>query len=289
VKTATALIIGAVASVSILLAVWTAFALPGGREQANGPAAGNDSSGTFTVPGRTQCIHTRKAIIAPAVLHPVVEVFVAPGDKVKKGQKLVQLDDDEPKADLRNKEAVLSSASIVLKEAKRLLASLEPIHSQGALSVQRLHEASMAARKAEKDELAAAAARDASKAELEHYTVEAAIDGVVNRIDCHPGMTSRPGTTVWGEILDLRELDVVCQLTLNQCDHIKVGDDAEVRSVNGNRKVGAGKIVFIGLQLDPKTETLPAHVRLANEGLALRCEVPLSVRFGSAAASKDAK
>lgn len=285
-KKSTALMIGAAACVALLIAVWTLLAIPGGVAQGQGPAAGNDPAAPFTVPGRTQCIHTRKAIIAPAVLHPVVEVFVAPGDKVKKGQKLVLLDDDEPKADLRNKEAVLASAGIALKEARRLLASVESIQGQGALPAQRIHEVRAAALKVEKDELAAAAARDASKAELEHYTIEAAIDGIVNRIDCHPGMVSRPGTTVWGEILDLSELDVVCQITLDHADGIKVGQAADVMTIGANKSIGAGKIVFIGLQADAKTGAVPAHVRLVNPGGTLRCDVPVSVRFGK---TKDAK
>jgi RND family efflux transporter MFP subunit len=289
VKKPTLYTIGAVAGVSILLAVWAPFAAPGGVEQGKGPAAGNDPAGPFTVLGRTQCIHTRKAIIAPAVLHPVVEVFVAPGDKVKKGQKLVLLDDDEPKADLRNKEAILASAGIALKEAKRLLASVESIQSRGVIPEQRIHEVRTAALKAEKDESAAEAARDASKAELEHYTIEAAIDGIVNRIDCYPGMVSRPGTTVWGEILDLSELDVVCQLALSQVERAKVGQTGEVLALDGKTAIGAGKIVFIGLQADPKTGAVPVHVRLANAESALRCEVPVSVRFGGALKSKDAK
>ena len=31
-------------------------------------------------------------------------------------------------------------------------------------------------------------------------------------------MVSRPGTTVWGEILDLSEIDVRCELTAEQAD-----------------------------------------------------------------------
>jgi RND family efflux transporter MFP subunit len=281
--------IGTLAGIAILTAAWTPFALPGGVDQGKDAGVGNDPGGPFTVLGRTQCIHTRKQIIAPTVLHPVEKVLVAPGDRVKEKQPLVEIDADEPKEDLKNKKAILDGAIVALKEAKRLLASVESIQSRGVLPEQRIHEVRTAALKAEADKNAAQAAYEAAKFELEHYTVEAMIEGVVNRIECYPGMVSRPGTTVWGEILDLRELDVVCQLTLNQCERIKVGDEAEVLTVDAKRKIGAGKIVFIGVQVDPKTETVPAHVRLANENLALRCEAALSVRFGAGGKGKDAK
>ena len=55
---------------------------------------------------------------------------------------------------------------------------------------------------------------EASRAELEHYTVTAPIDGVVSWLDVHPGTVSRPGTTVWGEILDLSELEFISSLMI---------------------------------------------------------------------------
>ena len=278
-KKTTSFAIGVAAAIALLAAFWVSFAISGGPEKTKGVAPLNESVGSFTVLGTTQCIHTRKAIIAPAVLHPVVEIFVAPGDRVKKGQKLVLIDDDEPKADLRLKEANLANAGIALKEAKRLLASVESVQTRGVIPEQRIHEVRTAALKAEKDERAAEAARDAVKFELEHYTVEAAIDGVVNRIDVHPGMVSRPGTTVWGEILDLSEIDIVCPLSLRQVDLVKVGQSADVLAAESGKLIGAGKVVFISLQANPTTGTVPAHVRMANPQGTLRCGVPAQVRF----------
>src|SRR5438445_1336304 len=120
-------------------------------------------------PGVTQCVPGRSATIAPVVLHPVEEVKVVPGERVKKGQPLVRIDDDEPKADLRNKEALLDSVRVTAKASQLYAQRLEAIHA--AVSEQRLHEARATALKAEHDEKAAQAAVDSAKAELEHYTV----------------------------------------------------------------------------------------------------------------------
>jgi multidrug efflux pump subunit AcrA (membrane-fusion protein) len=90
------------------------------------PAAKEETTpGTLAieVPGLTQCIPTRKSTIAPVPLHPVVDVLVTLGDRVKKGQPLVKLDDDEAQADVRGKHAALESARIALKEARRYLAA----------------------------------------------------------------------------------------------------------------------------------------------------------------------
>jgi RND family efflux transporter MFP subunit len=247
----------------------------------NGPPAAE--AARIEVLGRTQCLLNRKATIAPAVLHPVTEVFVKPGDRVKKDQKLVQIDDDEPQADMRNKKALLDNAGIALREAKRYLAELERIYPKGSLSDKRYHEARTAALKAAMDERAAKAALDASVAELEHYTVTAAIDGIINRLEVHPGMVSRPGTTDWGEILDLSEIDVRCELTLAQVERVAVGQAADVRAADVDRTYGTGKVIFVGLAVDPGTGRVPVLVRLAPAPEGLRCGVPVRVHFRDAA------
>lgn len=270
------------ACVAIMTVVWAALGQSTGKPAADANAlAPPAQDASFMVVGVTQCIHTRKAIIAPTVLHPVIEVFVAPGDKVKKGQKLVQLDKDEPEADLRAKEANLESARITRAEAKRLLSSVEAIQSRGVMPEQRIFEIRTAALKAEKDEKAAEAVRDAAREELSHFTIEAAIDGVVNRIDCHPGMVSRPGTTVWGEILDLSEIDVVCPLNQRQVDRVKVNQTVEVLHSESGKALATGKVVFIGLEFNPKTATVPAHVRVANPDGVFRCGAPATARFAA--------
>jgi hypothetical protein len=43
----------------------------------------------------------RRGIIASAILRPVVEVLVSPGERVKKGQPLIKLFDLEPQAKVR--------------------------------------------------------------------------------------------------------------------------------------------------------------------------------------------
>jgi RND family efflux transporter MFP subunit len=227
--------------------------------------------------GRTECAPGRKGIIAPVPLHPVVEVLVNPGDRVKKGQALVKLDDDEARAEVRVKRAALENARIDLQESRRYLGAFEKaISSVPDVAYQK---ARIAALTAETHERAAEAEWESAQAELQHYVVTASIDGVVSWLDVSPGMVSRPGTTVWGEILDLREIDVRCELTLGQADRLSAGQPAEVRSGEGNIESGVGRVVFVGLTADKTTGLVPVVVRLSNPKERLRCGVPVHVRF----------
>ena len=252
--------------------------------------------GQIEVVGRTQCAPGRRASIAPVPLHPVIEVKVVPGERVTKGQLLVKMDDDEARADVRLKRALLESAQYSTNEARRFLT--KALSKREILPEQRLHEAELAHRKAEADQRAAQAALDSSEAELEHFSVGAGIEGVVSWLDVYPGFVSRPGTSVWGEIVDLRELDVRCELTAEQADELSLGQAAEVRTTEpAQRASGAAqhpssaaqrlqgaRVVFIGPVADAKSGLVPVLVRLPNPEQRLRCGVPVSVRFTSAAA-----
>jgi RND family efflux transporter MFP subunit len=269
-------ILGLAGVLFTLTAAIVSTAQSGSQNKTKGDAATPDG---FVIAGQTQCVPQRKGIVAPTVLHPVTDVLVSVGDTVKKDQKLVQLDDDEPQADVRVKKANLENAGIAMREAKRYLASLEHLQMQGAIAEQRIHDARATALKWEADERAAKAAVEVAMAELEHYVVSAPIDGVVNRLEVHPGMVSRPGTTVWGEILDIRELNVRCQLTSGQADSVKVGDTVEVLTADLLTTHGTGRVIFIGLSANAETGKIPALVRIANPDGRLRCEVPVQLRF----------
>jgi RND family efflux transporter MFP subunit len=245
-----------------------------------GPKGDSDGgSSVLEVTGRTKCPPGRKAIIAPVPLHPVVEVLVAPGDRVKRGQPLVKLDDDEPRAEVRAKKAALENAKTTAEEARALLGRIKNVSASGAVPSQIYIEVRTAAIKAERDERAAKAALEGSEAELEHYTVTAPIDGVVAWLDVHLGMVSRPGTTVWGEILDLSEVDVLCELTPEQVESLAIGQTAEVLVGKRHEACGTARITFIGIAADKNSGLVPVTVRLPNPKGRLRCEVPVLVRF----------
>jgi multidrug resistance efflux pump len=283
------------------------------------------------VPGQTQPVAGRSATIAPVVLHDVTAVLIVPGDRVKKDQPLIKLDDDEAQADLRTKQAALAElkaslarlkaqpreqeraearallevAAINLKHAREVLDRMGPAYATGAIPDHMFHEARVALIRLAAEERAAVArlerllkqpveleiaeltakvaasqaAVDAAQAELEHYTVTAPIDGVVSRLEVNAGTVSRPGTTVWGEILDLSEIDTCCNLTPQQVDRVRLGQPAEVILDGSPAGQWTGKVVSIGIAADPGTGHIPVRVRLQNPKGRLRCYIHVGVRF----------
>jgi multidrug resistance efflux pump len=316
--------------------------LCGGCSPAQPAAAGPSptaappaETAALEVTGKTEPAPGRRAVIAPVVLHPVVEVKVAAGDRVKKDQLLVKLDDDEPQADVRAKKAALNemraalarlkaqpreeeraearaalnSARVSVREYREAVKRLDVLMQNGHTSEAAHRSAQASLLRYEADVLAAEArlqrllkqpvaleiaeaearvataqaSLESSQAELEHYTVTAPIDGVVSWLDVHLGTVSRPGTSVWGEILDPKELDARCDLAQEQADRVRVGQAAEVRREGAPpESYLPGRVVSVGVAADAKTGRVPVRVRLDNPGQQLRCYVPVTVRFPAA-------
>lgn len=246
---------------------------------ASNPALAAAKDPPLEVPGRTEVSGARRGVIAPTALQPVVELLVAPGTRVKKGQVLVKLDSADLQADLQVKKAALDGADVTLKEARRHLAQMEKLYNQGTSPEHRLYECRLLAAKAETDERAAKAAVAISQNAVDGCELRAPIDGVVAWLKASPGSIVRPGTEPWGEILDLSELDVRCELAPAQANRIKVGDAAEVRSTGKDVLYGSGKVTMIGVVADRATGLVPVIVRLANPEDRVRAEVPVQVRF----------
>ena len=283
----------------------------------------------FEVTGKTQPVPNRRAIIAPAVLHPVIQVLVEPGDQVKRNQVLIKLDADEPHADVRARQAVLAalkaslarlkaqpheeqraefraaadSAHVSAQHARQRLERMAPY--QTAIPEQSYREAQAALTRFEAEEraamarlqqllkkpisfeiaeleariAAAKAALESAQGELEHYTLTAPITGTISWLDVAPGTVSRPGTSVWGEILDLQQIDVRCDVAPEQADMLRVGHETEVRQGRRSDYGWKGRVVGVGIAADRQTGRVPVRVRLTNPHERLRCYVEVKVRF----------
>jgi RND family efflux transporter MFP subunit len=234
---------------------------------------------TLEVPGRTRCPVARRGIIASAILRPVVEVLVGPGDRVTKGQVLIKLFDLEPQAKIRAREKELRSIEARAEYSRRNLDLVEKSLHTGALPGTSYNDVRSTALYYESQKFAAEAELSLAQAELKLYTVTATIDGEVAWLDVSPGTVTWPGTLIWGEIVDLRELEVRCELSPVRAEQLAVGQPAEVRLDGQAEAAGTGKVVLIGKVADRNSGLVPVTFRMANPQERVRADVVVKVRF----------
>lgn len=235
-------------------------------EQHPGNSGEDEAPGErVELPGHTQPAPGRMAQIAPAVCRPVVQVLVAPGDRVEAGQPLVKLDDRDALAEVRSRQADLA-------EAQKELARCQQEAGSSPLEV------------AEREAwVAVADARLAlARAVLKKRTVSAAIGGVVTRLDVSLVQVTEAGEAAWGEIVDLGEMDVRCDVTPDQARRIGVGQTAAVIADADPHAKQEGRVSVVGIAADAETGNVPVLVRMSNPGDHWRCQqkvmVILSVR-----------
>ncbi len=222
---------------------------------------------------------SRRGIIASAILRPVVEVLVAPGDRVTKDQALIRLYDLEPQAKVRAREMELRSTEAKALYSRKNLDIAENTGNSGAIPFTTLNDFRATAISNEALVAAAQAELTLAQSELRLYTVTAAIDGEIAWLDVSPGTVSWPGAMIWGEIVDLRELDARCELSPEQAEQVAVGQPAEVWLNGKAEAAGTGKVVYVGKSADRNSGLVPITVRVANFEERLRAEVAIKVRF----------
>jgi RND family efflux transporter MFP subunit len=233
------------------------------------------------LPGRTRCVLSRRGIIAAAIMRPVVEVLVSPGERVKKGQVLIKLFDLEPQAKIRARERDLRSLEARAQFSQRNLELAEPARTTGALPENRYNEIRATALSNEALVRAAEAELALAQSELKLYNVTAPIDGEVAWLDVSPGTVTWPGSMIWGEIVDVRELDVRCELSPIQADQIALGQSADVWLEGAAEVVATGKVAFIGKAAERQSGLVPVLIRVANPQERLRADVAVKVRLAT--------
>jgi len=200
--------------------------------------------------------------------------------------------------------AALEATRVSLKEARRFLERIEDLWGSGALSEKVYFEGLAARDRFEAEERAATARLEkllklpiaeemaelqakiktaeailkAELAELEHYSVQAPIAGVITRLDVNVGMVSRPGTTSWGDILDLSEIDVRLDLTPRQANQLSLNQKVEVYLPGDPDRHWPGTVTYIG-QAANQAGRIPVLIRVANPQETLRANMEVKVRL----------
>src|SRR5579875_2663721 len=257
--------------------------------------------------GVTQPLPNHVAHISAAVGGYVLSVLpsengktVVEGQRVEKGQVLVQLDDRVLRA---NREKLLVSdpelqeqikqAGHALELARYEVERLERLqHSSGSsvmlVTKVEMDKARLALKDAESKYKAAKAKEQIARAEIKAldeqlalYTLRAPIAGQLSMVHAYPGQTLAPGATI-AEVVNLDDIDVLCfapstivgRLRLDQVVRLEEQEEAITEAV----KLEQGRIVFIAEQAQAETGTVAVKARFPNQHRKLRANTLVRVR-----------
>jgi len=194
-------------------------------------------------------------VITPTVEDRVVAIFFEDGDRVRRGQKLVKLDDGEA-------QYLLVEARAALEEQKKQFARMSRLAKSNATSLSQLDE--------EKSLLEIAKARVANlEARLRDYHIRASFSGVLGTRQISAGAvvdTDSVITTL--DDISIIKLDfTVPEIYLAV---VKIGMQVSARSPAYPDRKFDGVVNAISSRVDPETRTLMIRARIPNPEYLLK-------------------
>lgn len=228
-RTVIILIVALVAVVSMGLYSYSALFPPKTDEEFRSVrVTRRDLGATVQATGIVKAVVGAEVKVGSRVPGKVVELPVNVGQKVHKGQMIAKLEQEDLKAKVRLREAVLAETEA---EKERLRKDLERdghLAEKSSISAQRLDTTTaqylVAKARAERAEAELAIA----KTELSYATLTAPIDGTVASVNTIQGETVTTGLNAptFMTIIDLGRLEVWAYVDENDIGNVRTGQEA---------------------------------------------------------------
>ncbi len=261
-----------------------------------------DIERTLVLVGRVRA-PSRAALGAP-VPGTAAEVRVREGDRVKRGEPLVILDDREARADVAQAEAALAEATAEARsavevaeneavQAERDLERLRAVFEKGGLSRQRVDQAEQrasdarsrlqAARAAAAGETPAAerrarAALEAARARLELTRVKAPADGTILTRAVEPGDAVQPGLTLLEMAVD-GPFELVVFPAEENLGRIEVGAPATASADAYPDRTFPATVSLVAPSVDAAQGTVEVRLAIPDPPDYLRASMTVSVNI----------
>jgi HlyD family secretion protein len=225
--------------------------------------------------------------ISPKFMGTVKTITVKKGDRVRRGDVLVQLEDDEYRARLMEAEGRLALAEANLRNAELNLARQRQLAEKDVDSVRALDEAQRA-RDAAAAELKIAQGQLAlARTYLEWCTIRAPIDGVILEKLVDPNELvapqsfggSRGPSTAFVAMADLNDLQV--EIDLNEADtpKVRLHQRCRISPEAYPEKLYTGHVAEIAPEASRQKGTLQVKVQIENPDGFLTPELTAKVDF----------
>ena len=201
--------------------------------------------------------------ILPQVSGYVRRIALRPGQSVKAGDVLIELDARQERAALESADAEQRAAASSEELAVRTLERTQALHREGLVSGQELDRAAAQAQAAEAQRRAAAARAAEQRVALGFHAVKAPFGGTVGDVAARLGdfvTTSTALTT----ITQGSALEIQIRVPADRARLARIGMPVELLDAKGAVKVKTS-VFFIAPEADPRTQLVDVSAAFPNE------------------------
>lgn len=171
----------------------------------------------------------------------VLQVVRENGERVKKGDLLVRLDDASIRENLASSDAAARAAQQAMEQTERQFQRLKRLRGLGLASLQELEEAESRRNSAQSD-LAAARSRTAqARQQLQRTEVRAPFDGVTSGRNVSPGDTVQAGKELI-KVIDPSSMRFEGLVSADRIASVQTGQAVEFQIHGYDKRSFAGKV-----------------------------------------------
>jgi RND family efflux transporter MFP subunit len=232
---------------------------------------------------------SRTAEVAAEVEGIVRQVYSDDGQSVKRGDRLVRLDDDLMVTEIAGTRAVYEQNLVELEQAERDYKRIEALHQQNSIATSEFESYGTKVNRLQKQSIVLMARLDRLLLEQKKKTVRAPFDGIIIETLVEAGEWVKAGGTI-ATLADNHNLEARVDIPVSVISHLTPGQ--EVTIVVAEQEM-TGHFITIIPRGDIITRTFVAKFKLAGnamliEGMQVQISLPTAAASESLLVPRDA-
>ena len=220
----------------------------------------------------------RSTTIHPQIDGQITQIFVASGDRVAEGQRLLQIDPRRQEAAVQSQEAERAAREADVAFAEQQHQRASELFAAGAVSKQELEQAQTGLQTARARLQALRAQVQQQQVQLRYYTVTAPTAGIVGDVPVRVGNQVSPQTLL--TTIDQNDtLEVHVQVPIERAPELKTGLPLRILSSDDAATVADTKIGFVSPHVDDQSQTILVKATVPNRDGRLRASQYVRARI----------
>lgn len=210
-----------------------------------------------------------QADVASQASGRVMAVMVRPGDSVREGDVLAQIDRATLELQLNQQRATADATRAQLLSSRQQLERTEELARQGLASPSTLEQARSGAAALEANLKALESAVESAEIALANATVKAPLSGIIASRSVDPGQTIQAGSPLFN-VVNLEQMEFEAAASVNSSARVAAGQNVTVNVTGLDGREFAGEVSRVNPVALSGTRTVPIYIALDNPEGVLR-------------------
>lgn len=202
----------------------------------------------------------RSATIQPQVSGTITQIFVRSGDRMKKGDHLMEIDPTQQQAIVAQQQAMEQQNLALYQYNQKDIARQRTLYAGGIISQQAFQQAEQSFASSKATYESSVNARKSAEQQLAYFHIFAPFAGIVGDVPVHVGDYVSP-TTVLTTIDDNTDLEAYIYIPAERASEVRVGLPVNITDAAG-KVLDRSKIYFVSPQVDDQLQGILAKARV---------------------------